>query len=203
MQSSRGLCYSSWEKRKVAYFLPAQLTENVANLVLIKIQSWNASWRWMAIVKCSKNMETPSLDSYIQSIGHPSLNMKEQQSSLWGAWLQTLWHSQMWWVHWATWYQTWGMEMYFFSHATAFPTYFRKKHIQDTSKRSLVLASRGKKKKKQQPNMSPHSFTVSQLEVFPFPNHTVLQNLQSNHKNWQTGKYLQHYKLNCLRDLNI
>lgn len=89
-------------------------------------------------------------------------------------------------------------------------------HIQDTFNRSLILASG--KKKPHQPNMSPHSFTVSQLRFssqmkkshinhhsfFPFPNHTVLQNLQSNNKNWQTWRYLQHYELLlCLRDLNI
>lgn len=86
MQSSRGHCYSSWEKRsKESSLLPlSQLMENEANLF-----SWRAEmqvvWgRWMAMVKCSKKMESSSLGSSIQSTGHLSLNMKEQHSSLWG-----------------------------------------------------------------------------------------------------------------------
>lgn len=116
-------------------------------------QQWlNAVRRW----------KSPDLDSSLQSTGHLSLNMKEQHSSLWEAWLQTLWHSQMWWVHQVPWYHTWGMEMYFFAHATAFPMYFRKKptHIQDTFNRSLVLA-RGEKN----PTNQTCLFTASQFHA--------------------------------------
>lgn len=165
MQSSRGHCYSSWEKRsKESSLLPlSQLMENEANLF-----SWRAEmqvvWgRWMAMVKCSKKMESSSLGSSIQSTGHLSLNMKEQHSSLWGlafrscdtgrcggstelpgtkpeVWKCISLHMQL-----------------------PFLLISGKKtpHIQDTSNRSLTLASG--EKKNHQPNMSPHSFTASQL----------------------------------------
>lgn len=57
MQSSRGLCYSSWERRKVAYFLPAQLTENVANLFSSRFTAEmqvGDGWQWLNAVRTWK-----------------------------------------------------------------------------------------------------------------------------------------------------
>lgn len=87
----------------------------------------------------------------------------------------------------------------------------KEEYIQNTFKRSSVLA---KKNPKHSPITSQfhswgfqakwkksHNKNNNRHSLFPFPNQTVLQNLQSNHKNWQTWKYLHHHELHYISEI--
>lgn len=87
----------------------------------------------------------------------------------------------------------------------------KKEYIQDTFNRpSLLVKVKTLKYSPVTSQFHSRSFLQGKLKkshhnnhhsLLPFPNQAVLQNLQSNHKNWQTWRYLQHCELHYVSEI--